>query len=216
MNGGLKNSKEKMSQNNSKEINHQLYVDLVKQNKLNWNIFINFMQDLSFSDMNRLRNLNAILLTELTMNYSDMDRMKYLNEILLIQFKNHIQKDQKFEIERDQNCEKSIESHSNVHEETDDEEIKDELAFMEKEEVTEILSSDNNSKSFLCHNCNKKYNIYFHLKQHMRNVHEEKKTNNFPININDDQKLDEHEFTNKNDMMHQLQRHSNSNEKKQA
>ena len=59
-------------------------------------------------------------------------------------------------------------------------------------------------------------NIYFHLKQHMRNVHEEKKTNNFPININDDQKLDEYEFTNKNDMMHQLQRHSNSNEKKQA
>ena len=205
-----------MAKNNSEEINFQHYVDAVKQNKIHWNIFEDLMQDLSYSDIDRLRILNAILLTELTMNYSDMDRMKYLNEILLIQFKNHIQKDQKFEIERDQNCEKSIESHSNVHEETDDEEIKDELAFMEKEEVTEILSSDNNSKSFSCHNCNKKYNIYFHLKQHMRNVHEEKKTNNFPININDDQKLDEHEFTNKNDMMHQLQRHSNSNEKKQA
>ena len=68
-----------MSQNNSEEINLQLYVDLVKQNKLNWNgIFINFMQDLSYSDMNRLRNLNTILMNELS-----MDTLKYLNEILM-------------------------------------------------------------------------------------------------------------------------------------
>ena len=40
-----------MSQNNSEEINFQLYVDLVKQNKLQWNIFINFMQDLSYTDI---------------------------------------------------------------------------------------------------------------------------------------------------------------------
>ena len=80
-----------MSQNNSEEINFQLYVDLVKQNKFPWNIFIDVMQDLSYSDINKLRKLNAILLTELTMNYSDIDKMKYLNELLMIQFKNHIQ-----------------------------------------------------------------------------------------------------------------------------
>ena len=77
-----------MSQNNSEEINFQHYVDLVKQNKLRWNTFIDVLQDLSYSDMGRLRKLNAILLTELTTNYSDWDKMKYLNGILLIEFKN--------------------------------------------------------------------------------------------------------------------------------
>ena len=75
-----------MSQNNSEEINFQYYVNLVKQNKLRWNTFIDVLQDLSYSDMDRLRKLNAILLTELTMNYSDLDKMKYLNGILLIEF----------------------------------------------------------------------------------------------------------------------------------
>ena len=55
-----------MLPNNSEEINFQLYVDLVKQNKLHWNIFINVMQDISYSDINRLKILNAILLSELT------------------------------------------------------------------------------------------------------------------------------------------------------
>merc|ERR1712062_391977 len=35
---------------------------------------------------------NAILLMELTMDYSDLDRLKYLNVILLTEFKNMIQK----------------------------------------------------------------------------------------------------------------------------
>ena len=42
------------------------------------------MQDLSYTDIDRLRKLNAILLTELTMNYSNMDKLKYLNQILLL------------------------------------------------------------------------------------------------------------------------------------
>ena len=50
------------------------------------------MQDLSYSDIYRLRKLNAILLAELTMNYSysDLEKLKYLNGILLIQLKNYI------------------------------------------------------------------------------------------------------------------------------
>ena len=78
-----------MSQNNSEEINFQYYVNLVKQNKLRWNTFIDVLQDLSYFDMHRFRNLNAILLAELTVHYSDLDRMKYLNGILLIEFKNY-------------------------------------------------------------------------------------------------------------------------------
>ena len=40
--------------------------------------------------MDRLNALNAILLTELTMNYSNMDKLKYLNQILLSEFKNYM------------------------------------------------------------------------------------------------------------------------------
>ena len=89
---------EKMAKNNSEEINFQHYVDGVKQKKLPWNFFIDLIQDLSYSDIKRLRTLNAILLMELTMNYSDIDKMKYLNGILLIQFKNYIQTKHDFEM----------------------------------------------------------------------------------------------------------------------
>ena len=79
-----------MAKNNSDKINFQHYVDGVKLKKISWNYFVDFIQDLSHSDINKLRHLNAILLMELTMNFSDLDRLRYLNEILLIQFKNFI------------------------------------------------------------------------------------------------------------------------------
>ena len=99
-----------MAKNNSEEINFQQYVDGVKQKKLSWTLFIALTQDLS-SDINRLRKLNAILLTELTTNYSDMDKLKYLNEILMIQFKNHIKREYAdFEITENDHLEDSVES----------------------------------------------------------------------------------------------------------
>ena len=80
-----------MAKNNSEEIDFQLFVDGMKQKKISWDFFVEFVQSLSYSDIDRLRNLNAILLRELTMNFSDLDKSKYLNEILLIQFKNYIE-----------------------------------------------------------------------------------------------------------------------------
>ena len=62
-----------MDLKNSEEINFQHYVDAVKQKTIPWHIFKDFMEDLSFSDMDRLRNLNAILLQEMTMNCSAID-----------------------------------------------------------------------------------------------------------------------------------------------
>ena len=79
-----------MANTNCEEINFQHYIDLEKQNQLCWNIFIDFMQDLSYYDKGKLRKLNAILLAELTLDYSDMDKLKYLNRILLMEFKNSI------------------------------------------------------------------------------------------------------------------------------
>ena len=79
------------SKNKSEEINFQTYINEVTDGKIRWNIFLNLMKDLSYSDIDRLKKLNTILLTELTINFSDMDRLKYLNEILLKELKNFIQ-----------------------------------------------------------------------------------------------------------------------------
>ena len=37
---------------NSQNYNFQYYVDTVKQKKIPWDVFVNFMEDLSFSDGN--------------------------------------------------------------------------------------------------------------------------------------------------------------------
>ena len=74
----------------SQEVNFQYYVDMVKQKKIHWSVFEKLMEDMSYSDMDRLSHLNAILLTELTVSHSDTDRLKYLNVILMNKFKNSI------------------------------------------------------------------------------------------------------------------------------
>ena len=53
------------SRNNSEEINFQPYIDTVKNGKIPWNIFVKTMEDLSYTDINRLKCLNAVLLMEL-------------------------------------------------------------------------------------------------------------------------------------------------------
>ena len=89
-------AKVNISMNNSEEIDLQNYVDSVKQNKMTWNVFECLMKDFIYSDINRLKLINAILLTELTTNYSDIDRMKYLNSILMCEFKELIQRENDF------------------------------------------------------------------------------------------------------------------------
>ena len=88
----IKKKYPKMSKNCSKEINFQHYVDAVKHKEMTWNIFQDLVEDLSHSDIHKMKLLNEILLRELTMNYSDLDRLKYLNIIQLSVFKNHIQR----------------------------------------------------------------------------------------------------------------------------
>ena len=66
----------------SQNFKFQYYVDMVKQKEMAWHVFVNLMEDLSYTDVNRLKYLNAILLTELTVSFSDLERLKYLNEIL--------------------------------------------------------------------------------------------------------------------------------------
>ena len=80
-----------MAKKNSEEIDFQRYIDAAKHKKIPWDIFIDLMQDISFTDVNRLRHLNATLLNELTYNCSNIDKLKYLNGILLTEFKKHIQ-----------------------------------------------------------------------------------------------------------------------------
>ena len=84
------------SKNISEEINFQSYVDEVKHGNIHWKLFVNFMKDLSYSDFDRLKQLNAILVTELTRNFSDIEKLRYLNEILLNEFKDFIQMENNF------------------------------------------------------------------------------------------------------------------------
>ena len=83
-----------ISINSSEEIDFQNYVDSVKQKKTPWNIFESLIKDFIYSDIKRLKLINAILLTELTPNNSDIDRLKYLNSILLCEFKQLIQREE--------------------------------------------------------------------------------------------------------------------------
>ena len=234
-----------MAKINSDEINFKQYVDGVKENKLSWNLFMAIIQDFSYSDINRLRHLNAILLTELTMNHSDMEKLKYLNQILLIQFKNRIERENDTEVSGEDNHEDLKESSVDqiLNEDTSDEtiqevptnekdqilitetfdetmeeittnendqilseetfdetitempkneneqisneenfdetakeistneddqmsivnEIKENLIFPSEEEIIESNQSEISPKIFLCHVCNKEYNMYFHL-----------------------------------------------------
>ena len=99
-----------MAKNNLEGINFQQYVDGVKEKKHSWKFFVSVMQDLTYHNIHRLKNLNNILLTELTLNYSDIDKLKYLNGILMIQFKNLIQKDCEFENSEPDHHEESQES----------------------------------------------------------------------------------------------------------
>ena len=101
-----------MAKNKSEEINFQQYVDSVKQKEIPWNIFINLIQDISNSDADRLRKLNAILVTELTMNYSNTEKLKYLNEILLSQFKYYIENMSYTEMTENENLEDLQDSNS--------------------------------------------------------------------------------------------------------
>ena len=194
-----------MAKNNSEEINFQHYVDLVKKNELHWNTFIYVLQDLSYSDMSRLRHLNALLLNELTMNYSDMDKSKYLNVMLLNEFKNNIQRKDNLKMTQNEDFEECKESNDDqlLNKETTkqvatiqtpiENDFKDDLVSC-KEEMKELNSSENNVKIFLCDICNKEYSIYFHLKQHIRKVHEV--TRSFHLNSIHDQILEEHEIAN--------------------
>ena len=102
------------SKNPSHDCNFQYFLDLVKEKKMTWHVFVKLMEDLSYVDVNRLKYLNATLLTELTVSYSDMDRMKYLNVILMDKFKDFIQigddievsENTNFEVDHDLNDEK--------------------------------------------------------------------------------------------------------------
>ena len=81
-------------QKNPREISFfQLHVDALKNQKIPWNTFVQFMEEFFFSDMEKLKYLNAMILKELTISYSDMERSKYLNKILLKELKNFIEKE---------------------------------------------------------------------------------------------------------------------------
>ena len=59
----------------------QSYIDAVKENKIPWNIFANFMDDLA-SNMDRSKNLNSILMNELKISLENERKLKVERERL--------------------------------------------------------------------------------------------------------------------------------------
>ena len=90
-------TRNKVSMNYHEDANFQTYIELVKEQKMTWNTFEIVLKDVSYSSIDRLKYLNAILLKELTTNFSDIDRSRYLNSILLTEFKEFIYREDQFQ-----------------------------------------------------------------------------------------------------------------------
>ena len=71
------------------ECDFQTYIDSVKQKTIPWNLFENFVTDLSHSNSHRLKYLNTILLNELA--HSDINRSKCMNSILMTEFQEFLE-----------------------------------------------------------------------------------------------------------------------------
>ena len=172
----------------SEEIDFQNYVDSVKQKKTTWNIFESLIKDFIYSDIKRLKLINAILLTELTPNNSDIDRLKYLNSILLCEFKQLIQREEENDLANEAENENLDETEIlKVCFDVDDKIIKEENEIQSAVEIIEgedlpILIKERIepnqiqyreiAKTFQCNFCKKMFSINFHLKQHIRKAHE--------------------------------------------
>ena len=91
------------SNHSSQDFNFQYYVDMAKQKEIAWHVFVKLIKDFSYSDISKLKYVNAILLTKLTDSYSDMERLKYLNVILMDRFKDSIQMEDNIEVSENDN-----------------------------------------------------------------------------------------------------------------
>ena len=196
-------TKTKVSMNFPEEVDFQTYIESVKQRKTPWNIFENVMKDVSYKDLGRLEYLNAILLNELTLNLSDIERSRYLNAILLTEFKEFVYRESNSQHMQLQN-EAFVEEPEkfSVDSDWDGDIIKEDskiniVAIVENErrEILEESINDNAIETnqnkpdfeiFPCEFCNKVFRINFHLKQHMRKVHEEKIRHMFENSVSED------------------------------
>ena len=161
-----------MAKNNSEEINFQYYFEGVKQKKISWDFFFNFMQDLSYPDIDRLSNLNKILLKELTMNYSDEDKLKHINEILLIQFKNYIHRENTFETTENDYYENLQKSNHG--------QILNEEILKEVPKDTSKNAILKGHKDYKCESCGKSFTRRQSLKKHVHAIHEGHKNHKCP------------------------------------
>ena len=117
-------------------------------------------------------------------NYPDMDRLKYLNVLLLKEFKNFILTENIMELTEDvdkldEDFQNPKDNLKTISETSNDSVLIQTLIQnenqMSDQESNESGQSKHNLKLFLCRICNEEYFISFHLKQHIRNVHEKQK-----------------------------------------
>ena len=118
-------------QNDSDEIDFQSYIDAVKDNKIVWDIFVNLMKDLSHKNLNRLKQLNEILLKELKISIQEKGRCncKQIDDIPLldeIEYNNEIVENIKQDNKNfnEKNGENFIEKFSDKYSEYDTESVR--------------------------------------------------------------------------------------------
>ena len=165
-------TKTKVSMNSSEEIDFQSYVDSLKHKKIPWEMFEKVLKDISYSDIDRLKYLNEILLDELTMNFSDIDKLRYLNSILLTEFKEFVQtqKDKSYS-ENEHTDDELNEIHTNISD-LADEIIKEEYEIQLVETIEDSLHNSP-TNSTIVHNQGKEFQMQIFSDSTDEIIHEE-------------------------------------------
>ena len=133
---------------NHHEISFQLHIDALREQKIPWNTFVKMLEEIFHSDMDKLKYLNALILTELTISYSDIERSKYLNTVLLKELQNLIEKE--YVSEMTENVD-SNDYDLNVQTNKEESSIDSEIIMSGLKE--NVLASSNDGMS----NCNQEY-----------------------------------------------------------
>ena len=124
-----------------------------------------------------------MILTELTVSYSDMERSRYLNAILLKELKNLIEKeyvilemtendDSNYSSSNDDDSNiQTIEEESSNDSEIDMSSLKENALASSNNYMPNCIQGNPNTKTFTCFVCENDFPLSFHLKQHMKKAH---------------------------------------------
>ena len=148
--------------------------------------FANEIKENFLEDLQRSKEISTENETQTHVDYQILSEETLVNEIK----ENVLQDLQKSkEISTDNQVQRPVDDQI-FHEDTFANEIEINLKGSYKAEIIKGNSSETNSKIFLCNICNREFRIYFHLKQHIKKVHEVKENFSTQFNTKNDENID--------------------------